>query len=105
VFMCCLYRYWAKKILEWTPTPAEALATAIHLNDRYEIDGRDPNGYVGCCWSIIGTHDMVSCHTVTVLIVISPATIIQVRCYSKTWRLKHSVSISLSLCSAFVHFK
>jgi hypothetical protein len=56
-----LYRYWAKKILEWSPTPAEALATAIHLNDRYEIDGRDPNGYVGCAWSIMGTHDMVCC--------------------------------------------
>lgn len=39
--------YWAKKILEWTPSPEEALKEAIYLNDRYSIDGRDPNGYVG----------------------------------------------------------
>ena len=50
--------YWAKKILEWSPTPAEALARAIHLNDKYSLDGRDPNGYVGCAWSVMGTHDM-----------------------------------------------
>nr|GLL49278.1 deoxyribodipyrimidine photo-lyase [Ipomoea trifida] len=49
--------YWAKKILEWTNGPEEALATAIYLNDKYEIDGRDPNGYVGCMWSICGVHD------------------------------------------------
>ena len=39
-------RYWAKKILEWTESPEEALAICIYLNDRYELDGRDPNGYV-----------------------------------------------------------
>ncbi len=49
--------YWAKKILEWTPSPEEALATAIYLNDKYELDGRDPNGYTGCAWSIGGVHD------------------------------------------------
>nr|XP_027079929.1 deoxyribodipyrimidine photo-lyase-like isoform X1 [Coffea arabica] len=49
--------YWAKKILEWTSGPTEALAIAITLNDKYEIDGRDPNGYVGCMWSICGVHD------------------------------------------------
>ncbi|CAI9093832.1 OLC1v1029416C1 [Oldenlandia corymbosa var. corymbosa] len=49
--------YWAKKILEWTTGPEEALATAIALNDKYHIDGRDPNGYVGCMWSICGVHD------------------------------------------------
>jgi deoxyribodipyrimidine photo-lyase len=49
--------YWAKKILEWTETPADALRIAIYLNDRYELDGRDPNGYVGCAWSIGGVHD------------------------------------------------
>jgi deoxyribodipyrimidine photo-lyase len=49
--------YWAKKILEWTKTPAEALSIAIYLNDMYELDGRDPNGYVGCAWSIGGLHD------------------------------------------------
>ena len=50
--------YWAKKILEWSPTPAEALRRAIYLNDKYELDGRDPNGYVGCGWAIMGVHDM-----------------------------------------------
>ncbi len=49
--------YWAKKILEWSRDPAEALAIAITLNDRYNLDGRDPNGYVGCAWSIGGLHD------------------------------------------------
>ena len=49
--------YWAKKILEWTPSPEEALKIAIYLNDKYELDGRDPNGYVGCVWSIGGVHD------------------------------------------------
>lgn len=53
-----LRMYWAKKILEWTPSPEEALRIAIYLNDRFEIDGRDPNGYVGCMWSIGGIHDM-----------------------------------------------
>jgi deoxyribodipyrimidine photo-lyase len=52
-----LRMYWAKKILEWTPSPEEALQTVIDLNDRYEIDGRDPNGYVGAAWSIGGVHD------------------------------------------------
>lgn len=42
-----LRMYWAKKILEWTSSPAEALRIAIKLNDKYELDGRDPNGYVG----------------------------------------------------------
>ncbi|MBN1234607.1 MAG: deoxyribodipyrimidine photo-lyase [Methanotrichaceae archaeon] len=49
--------YWAKKILEWTPSPAAALQAAIYLNDRYELDGRDPNGYVGIAWSLGGVHD------------------------------------------------
>ncbi|XP_063992936.1 deoxyribodipyrimidine photo-lyase-like [Diachasmimorpha longicaudata] len=50
-------KYWAKKILEWSPTPEDALAWAIYLNDKYSLDGRDPNGYVGCMWSICGVHD------------------------------------------------
>ncbi len=50
--------YWAKKILEWTEMPEEALRIAIYLNDRYSIDGRDPNGYVGCMWAVGGLHDM-----------------------------------------------
>jgi len=49
--------YWAKKILEWTASPEEALEIAIYLNDKYSLDGRDPNGYVGCMWSICGIHD------------------------------------------------
>lgn len=49
--------YWAKKVLEWTDTPENALAIANHLNDRYQLDGRDPNGYVGTLWSIAGIHD------------------------------------------------
>jgi deoxyribodipyrimidine photo-lyase len=49
--------YWAKKILEWTPSPDEAISTAVRLNDFYEIDGGDPNGYVGVMWSIAGVHD------------------------------------------------
>lgn len=52
-----LRMYWAKKILEWTKSPEEALSFAIYLNDKYELDGRDPNGYVGCMWSICGVHD------------------------------------------------
>lgn len=74
--------YWAKKILEWTESPEEALKFAIYLNDKFSLDGRDPNGYVGeyqleihiliqyecklnslrwlfsgCSWSIGGVHD------------------------------------------------
>lgn len=49
--------YWAKKILEWSKTPEEAIKTAIYLNDHYTIDGNDPNGYVGILWSIAGLHD------------------------------------------------
>jgi len=49
--------YWCKKILEWTKSPEEALSSAIYLNDKYELDGRDPNGYAGMAWSIGGMHD------------------------------------------------
>ena len=49
--------YWAKKILEWSKSPSEALETAIYLNDKYSLDGRDPNGYAGCAWAIAGLHD------------------------------------------------
>jgi deoxyribodipyrimidine photo-lyase len=49
--------YWAKKILEWTKSPEEALTIAIYLNDTYSLDGRDPNGYAGIAWSIGGVHD------------------------------------------------
>ncbi|MFA6449487.1 MAG: deoxyribodipyrimidine photo-lyase [bacterium] len=49
--------YWAKKILEWSASPEEAMSAAIYLNDKYELDGRDPNGYAGVAWSIGGVHD------------------------------------------------
>jgi len=49
--------YWAKKILEWSASPEEAYETAVMLTDRYQLDGRDPNGYAGIAWSIGGTHD------------------------------------------------
>jgi len=49
--------YWAKKILEWSPSPAVAFQNAVYLNDKYELDGRDPNGYAGIAWAIAGVHD------------------------------------------------
>jgi len=49
--------YWAKKILEWTKSHIEAQQIAIYLNDKYQLDGRDPNGYTGIAWSIGGVHD------------------------------------------------
>ena len=49
--------YWAKKILEWSRSPAEAHRTAVRLNDKYELDGRDPNGYAGIAWAIVGKFD------------------------------------------------
>lgn len=52
-----LRMYWAKKILEWTKSPEEALSFALLFNDKYSLDGCDPNGFVGCMWSIGGIHD------------------------------------------------
>ncbi|WKZ33210.1 MAG: deoxyribodipyrimidine photo-lyase [Thermodesulfobacteriota bacterium] len=49
--------YWAKKMLEWSGSPEAALRNAIYLNDKYELDGRDPNGYAGIAWAIGGVHD------------------------------------------------
>lgn len=49
--------YWAKKLLEWTATPEEAFDDAVYLNDKYELDGRDANGYMGIAWAIGGKHD------------------------------------------------
>ena len=49
--------YWAKKILEWSPNPAKAWEYAVILNDKYQLDGRDPNGYNGIAWAIGGVHD------------------------------------------------
>ena len=52
-----LRMYWAKKILEWTLTPEDALKTAIYLNDKYAYDAPSANGYVGILWAIGGLHD------------------------------------------------
>ena len=52
-----LRMYWAKKILEWTSSAEEAMHASIYLNDKYQIDGRDPNGYAGIAWSLGGVHD------------------------------------------------
>ncbi|MBS3817065.1 MAG: deoxyribodipyrimidine photo-lyase [Candidatus Thermoplasmatota archaeon] len=48
--------YWGKKILEWSETPEEAYETALYLNNKYELDGRDPNGFAGVAWCF-GKHD------------------------------------------------
>ncbi len=52
-----LRMYWAKKIVEWTPNARIAMKVAIYLNDKYEIDGRDPGGYAGIAWSMLGKFD------------------------------------------------
>jgi deoxyribodipyrimidine photo-lyase len=49
--------YWGKKILEWAPDPATAFDWAVILNDRYQLDGRDPNGYAGIAWAVVGKLD------------------------------------------------
>ncbi len=49
--------YWGKKILEWTPDAATAFRICVYLNDRYFLDGRDPNGYGGIAWAIVGKFD------------------------------------------------
>jgi deoxyribodipyrimidine photo-lyase len=49
--------YWAKKILEWSRAPEEAFDLAVVLNDKYLLDGRDPNGYTNIAWAIGGKHD------------------------------------------------
>lgn len=50
--------YWAKKVLEWTESPEQALEIALYLNDKFSLDGRDTGGFVGVMWSICGIHDM-----------------------------------------------
>ena len=49
--------YWGKKILEWTPDVKTAMKYAVYLNDKYFLDGRDPNGYAGVAWAIVGKFD------------------------------------------------
>jgi deoxyribodipyrimidine photo-lyase len=52
-----LRMYWAKKILEWTPNVRIAMKVATYLNDKYFLDGRDPNGHAGIAWSMLGKFD------------------------------------------------
>jgi deoxyribodipyrimidine photo-lyase len=47
---------WGKKIVEWTPSPQEALAMLIELNNKYALDGRNPNSYSGIFW-VLGRYD------------------------------------------------
>jgi deoxyribodipyrimidine photo-lyase len=47
---------WGKKLLEWSPTPEQALERMILLNDKYALDGRDPNSYSGIFW-VLGRFD------------------------------------------------
>jgi deoxyribodipyrimidine photo-lyase len=47
---------WGKKILEWSRTPEEALKIMIELNNRYALDGRDPNSYSRIFWCL-GRYD------------------------------------------------
>jgi deoxyribodipyrimidine photo-lyase len=51
-----LREYWANNILEWTRSPEEAFWVAIHLNDRYSLDGGDPSGYTGVAMVIGGLY-------------------------------------------------
>lgn len=51
-----LRMYWGKKIIEWSASPQRAYQIMVHLNDKYALDGRDPNGYVGILWCF-GLHD------------------------------------------------
>ena len=48
--------YWGKKILEWSPSPEEAFAVTLRLNNRYFLDGRDANSFTNVAW-LFGLHD------------------------------------------------
>jgi deoxyribodipyrimidine photo-lyase len=48
--------YWGKKILEWSRNPEGAFQTALYLNNKYELDGRDANAFAGVAWCF-GKHD------------------------------------------------
>lgn len=48
--------YWGKKIIEWSKSPEEAFLTALYLNNKYALDGFDPNSYTGVAWCF-GKHD------------------------------------------------
>ncbi len=48
--------YWGKKILEWSADPEEAFETTLAINNKYFLDGRDPNSFAGVAW-VFGKHD------------------------------------------------
>jgi len=48
--------YWGKKVIEWSPSPEIAFGTLLYLNNKYELDGRDANGFTGVAWCF-GKHD------------------------------------------------
>ena len=48
--------YWGKKILQWSNTPEHAFRTTLAINNKYFLDGRDPNSYAGVAW-VFGVHD------------------------------------------------
>ena len=48
--------YWGKKIIEWVKSPKKAFEYCLYLNNKYELDGRDPNGFAGVAWCF-GKHD------------------------------------------------
>jgi len=48
--------YWGKKIIEWSRSPEEAFQKCLYLNNKYELDGRDANGFAGVAWCF-GKHD------------------------------------------------
>jgi deoxyribodipyrimidine photo-lyase len=48
--------YWGKKILEWSKTPQQAFKTTLAINNKYFLDGRDPNSFTGVAW-VFGVHD------------------------------------------------
>jgi deoxyribodipyrimidine photo-lyase len=50
--------YWGKKTLEWSRTPQGAFQTTLAVNNKYFLDGRDPNSYAGVAW-VFGIHDRV----------------------------------------------
>ena len=52
-----LRMYWAKQVLLWKEDPQEAIDFLVNNNDKYFLDGRDPNGYTGIMWSVAGVHD------------------------------------------------
>lgn len=61
-----LRMYWAKKVIEWTPSYQHALDFLIEQNDKYELDGNDPNGYAGVFWNF-GLHDRAHAVNISIL--------------------------------------